>query len=695
MEEGGVLKKRRISKENGGAEGHRKLVLKALRNVLGDEEATFRGEQQGDALVLVSDGRKDGLIVFPTGSGKSMMFLVPAAMNKTKICIVVVPLVALADDLMRRCTLMGIQAVYWRDRYTAGARIVLASAEHIIKEDYRAFVEETHARRALHAIFVDEAHLFLQWADFRPVLNLVHEKIRPKSAAPVPLFAMTATCPPSMEKDICRQLALEAPHVIRQCGSRRNISYRVQRVDEEDLRYGVSQRIRSDVSMFGTDKSTTIRMIMYCTTRSECEELANVLRFTLSRKTRLFKYHAGMEKEERTEEYLGWSSNVAPGTQTAPNVSVMVTTCAFGCGVDIPDVRVVYHLRVPDTAIGFLQESGRDGRDGKKALSVVLWPDSKGEAERNPTDVGINPENMVEKDPAACIPEMWNRKHRTKADPRFGTMHAFMSMNSVGCRRWALDKYNDNVSGQGRCAERGMEVCDVCEDLMERGKKSVTRSEDHESVPLNRSRDGQRRSDNGRHGVDTVINLIGDSLGGKGEGGLGTNGQVPGNSTPRTSRKLFQSPAGRSRTAMRYESPGPSQSVTPTVLTTMTVSDGKLCAVCSILHRKRTSHYDGKEDEQNMECFKRRCLRCGMTGHGCSKCFMETFKQRTGWCFMCTMDYHVGQDLHKGKQYGTSGCPNKNSLRMIMIIFQEKETRKLMNDRFPAVVELNRPEEVM
>lgn len=74
-------------------------------------------------------------------------------------------------------------------------------------------------------------------------------------------------------------------------------------------------------------------------------------------------YHAGLSMEDRSKKQEAWKSN---------QVRVIVSTNAFGMGIDKPDVRVVIHSDIPENLENYYQEAGRAGRDGMKAYAVLL-----------------------------------------------------------------------------------------------------------------------------------------------------------------------------------------------------------------------------------------------------------------------------------------------------------------------------------
>ncbi|KAI3648106.1 hypothetical protein MP228_005960 [Amoeboaphelidium protococcarum] len=71
-------------------------------------------------------------------------------------------------------------------------------------------------------------------------------------------------------------------------------------------------------------------------------------------------YHALEDKETQMTNFMNGNTNV------------MICSSSFGLGVDIPNIRAVYHYGPSYTMIDYGQETGRAGRDGQPCEAILL-----------------------------------------------------------------------------------------------------------------------------------------------------------------------------------------------------------------------------------------------------------------------------------------------------------------------------------
>lgn len=62
---------------------------------------------------------------------------------------------------------------------------------------------------------------------------------------------------------------------------------------------------------------------------------------------------------------------VANFTHDSP-LRIVISTVAFGMGIDCPDVRLIVHLGCPEDIEMYVQEVGRAGRDGSESFSLLV-----------------------------------------------------------------------------------------------------------------------------------------------------------------------------------------------------------------------------------------------------------------------------------------------------------------------------------
>jgi len=87
-------------------------MTKALQTMYG-ANAKFKTMEQQEAVIHTAMGTTQLFVILPTGQGKSLTFMLPAMQSHAQTTIVITPLVALAEDMLRRCKATGIDAILY------------------------------------------------------------------------------------------------------------------------------------------------------------------------------------------------------------------------------------------------------------------------------------------------------------------------------------------------------------------------------------------------------------------------------------------------------------------------------------------------------------------------------------------------------------------------------------------------------
>jgi ATP-dependent DNA helicase RecQ len=316
-------------------------------------------EPQEKALRELCAGH-DLLAVWPTGSGKSLCYQLPA-LSLPGLTLVVSPLIALMDDQVAKgralkwpvtCVHSGISREDREKRLKAVAdgtiKLLYVTPERFRQPEFVKLIGGVK----VSLLAVDEAHCISQWGhDFRPDYSRLGE-IRRQLGDPQ-VIALTATATKQVQDDIQKQLHMgPGSKVLWEGVERPNLYLAAEEFAERDDK---------DPALLKWLREVEGPKIVYFTLITTLEQMSEKLR---AKGFEHDVYHGDVDDSRRRKNLKRFISGES---------SLMLATPAFGLGVDKPDIRGVLHFEIPGSIEAYFQEVGRAGRDGKPSRCLLLY----------------------------------------------------------------------------------------------------------------------------------------------------------------------------------------------------------------------------------------------------------------------------------------------------------------------------------
>jgi superfamily II DNA helicase RecQ len=110
------------------------------------------------------------IVVIATGSGKTMVVMIGAAIGNAGTTILVLPMVALRGDMLRHFHQVGIRPLIWSIDCKQSASLVIVSAEAACTQSFLEYCHIQVSKQELARIVIDEGHLTITASDYRPCM---------------------------------------------------------------------------------------------------------------------------------------------------------------------------------------------------------------------------------------------------------------------------------------------------------------------------------------------------------------------------------------------------------------------------------------------------------------------------------------------------------------------------------------------
>lgn len=194
-----------------------------------------------------------------------------------------------------------------------------------------------------------------------------------RSLSPAPVLCLTATCTEGMQKSILSKLSIQVSDIdfVSTLPDRPNIF-----LNFKSSRCSIEEEIDFYLNELSVKGINARKAIIFCPTIKSVSDNFRYVNNTLGSKA----FHLGLRKQSHILVSM-YHSSVTPSLKSVilstfrlpdSHIRLIITTIAFGMGVDIPDIHLIIHWGASKSLLAYWQEVGRAGRDNQTSQAIFL-----------------------------------------------------------------------------------------------------------------------------------------------------------------------------------------------------------------------------------------------------------------------------------------------------------------------------------
>ena len=402
-----------------------KKLEEYLKNFYNNSTITFKDNFITKGLDLILSNTSPYITyINKTGSGKSLLFLLPSFINNNIINIVLTPRISLKEDLYKRAKEKNLEAYLLENinlEESIPKGLIISNIDNILDIKFNTYINLLRLTKLEIKIYLDEIHCLILEANYRPILKYINSLLKYKFS----IIFITATLPYSLLNILNKEFFLSTRDniVIRGSSNREDISYNIilrnNKIKEEEDINNIIDIFRSK----GLDSKN--KALIFINSINKGLTLSNLLNID-------FYYSNNLNKDNILKIFLEVNNKSL----------VLLTTNSLGLGIDFNIIKYTLHLTPLYSLLDYIQESSRIRNKGYSYILSNIKPNFN----INYRDFNLEENNINTREEFKALDKAYITKY----------------LNETKCLRRVINKFLDNNSSIIECNFNKELACSLC-----------------------------------------------------------------------------------------------------------------------------------------------------------------------------------------------------------------------------------------